>query len=233
MMNPAEDTSHVGRFTLPVEQSLRGAGWRPGRQVDKSRLEQWYVLKMTSMPGYIRIFPKALRILREFGDLIVRQNRRGITSYRETFRINPLELPVSLEDRWITYEWLLEDTLFPLGVSDMAHETALAVASNGKIFNLNVYGTGIWFVGQNFEQALETLIVGVSPVQMHITQYDRKAAEATRVQQAVRRLFADPQEGPATNAGFPPKHFAHKQMCVKQTRLSDSYYPRLISERLD
>jgi hypothetical protein len=189
MEHSAERNNEEGRFTAPVEQVLREAGWYPGRTVDEQRLEQWYVINMTYGPGHLRIFPQALRILREFGDLVVKQEMTGVTCVRQAFRLDPLELPGNLEDQWIIYEWLLEETLFPLGRLGPSDEAALAVATSGRIFDLNMCGSGIYFLGDNIEQALETLIFGIMPLDMHFTHYERRTEEAARIYAVADRML--------------------------------------------
>jgi SUKH-3 immunity protein len=187
-METKTSSEENGRFTLEVERALRQAGWYLGRALAESQLEQWYAFKYKSVPGYHQIIPSALVVLREFGGLLIEQDAPGVTCYRESFSIDPLTALGLKESSWHTYEWLLEESLFPLGVTGSSQDDILAITGSGKVLYMPNEGP-LLLVGNTFAHALNSLIVGIMPLALHFEHYERKRREAAQVRAAVRRLY--------------------------------------------
>jgi len=176
------------RFSLEVSQVLRRAGWYPGRTLSETEVEQWYAFKHKWVPGYHRIIPSALVVLREFGGLFIEQEVPGVTCYRHSFWIDPLTTLGLKEDSWSAYEWLLEDSLFPLGATGSSQDDVLAITGSGKLLCVPNEGP-LLLEGNTFAQGLNSLIVGIMPSRMHFDDYERKMSEAAQVRAAARRLY--------------------------------------------
>jgi len=183
-------SSKEGRFSPEVERALRQAGWYEGRIVPESQLEQWYAFKYECVPGYHRITPAALTVLREFGGLFIEQDAPGVTCYRESFRIDPLATLGLKESVWGAFEWLIEDSLFPLGVTGGSQDDIIAISGCGKVFLISNLGT-LHLAGLTFTHALNSQIVGYMSLPMYFEHYDRKWSEAAQVQAAVNQLYSD------------------------------------------
>lgn len=178
-----------GRFTPKVAQILRQAGWCEGRTLTDSEMERWYAFKYKHALGHYQINPSALDVLQEFGGLFVEQDAPGITCYRESFWIDPL-MAVGLKDReWGVCEWLIEESLFPLGVTGSSQDDVIAISSSGKVFFVPNEG-GLLLVGTNFAQALNCLIVGRMALCLYFKDEDYERAKAAQIQAVVRRIYS-------------------------------------------
>lgn len=175
-----------GRFSPLVEQVLRENGWYPGRQVDEWQMQQWYAFHWTYGVGYCRIFPAALRVMREFGGLTIKQDGPGFNCYRNSFVFDPLQTLDFVEDGWIYHEWAVEDTLYPLGFFPR-EDRVLCMATSGKVYSFH---QDMSFEADSFDQALEHLIRGITSRDYIQVWSDRpRVEEAKKVQEAVQKLF--------------------------------------------
>ena len=140
------------RFSNKVELTLRDAGWFQGRNVP-DQVEEW--TRELSSDGF-EIFPEAERVLSEFGGLNVHQDAPGVNCAREPFRVAPT-LAAGESDRFGEFAEYLKTTLYPLGEASGGHYF-LAIGKNGQVFLLM---QDIRLLGQNIEEALEKLILGI------------------------------------------------------------------------
>ena len=83
------------RFSTQVEDTLRRAGWRPGRRVPNS-VASWKENLMLS-DGF-EMSESAEEVLLEFGGLSIDQKGAGVSCAREPFTFDPIWLPVSVID---------------------------------------------------------------------------------------------------------------------------------------
>jgi hypothetical protein len=121
----------MNRFSPSAESELRKMGWYPGRRVDDAQLEQWSCIKFEDSAGYLRIHPKALHFLREFGGLRCDVERPGETCYRAKFEINPEICLSALDKNWFADELTLNETLFPIGVCEYS---VIMMGASGRIY---------------------------------------------------------------------------------------------------
>lgn len=142
------------RFSNTVELTLKDAGWFAGRNVN-DQVEEWS--RNLHFDGF-EIFPAAERVLAEFGGLIVTQDAPGLSCAREPFSVVPT-LAAGEADRFGEFATHLKTRLYPLGEA-AGGNCFLAIAENGEVFLIM---DDILWLGQNMDQALEKLILGVPP----------------------------------------------------------------------
>ena len=145
------------RFSPATERALRGIGWYPGRTCAFVELRQWFVVPWQSEAGYCCIFPKALTFLREFGGLRFDNAGPGVSHATTAFLLNPFSALGNEDDRWLYYEWLLDENLFPVGVT-IEQDEVIAISRSGKFCLL---GTSDCIFAQTIEGAMRFLLEGV------------------------------------------------------------------------
>jgi hypothetical protein len=144
------------RFSMAVEQVLRQAGWSPGRRVSDDAMRHWLAIEWNK-PFYQVIFPAAYSVLREFGGLHITFLFHTPDPDFQPFDIAPRTAAAELDaETCVYYEWWLNERLFPLGVQQ---DDVLMIGLQGRMYQLcNVSGE-ILVLGENFDQALESLIM--------------------------------------------------------------------------
>lgn len=149
------------RFPVNVDAALREAGWQPGRW-DIKLAEQWAdALRAHVSPAGHRhsVFPAAVEAWAEFGGLRVTSPGPGRQIAPATLRFDPLaglHLARTLADLGRA----LDTEISPLG-EEVEHQAVLAIDLDGRVYSLD--HTGDWFLGQDIDTALATLITGVQP----------------------------------------------------------------------
>jgi hypothetical protein len=125
---------------------LTEAGWFLGRDVIDS----------VKLPEEFEIFPAAIEALKEFGHLRVGEEGEGIERARSTIVFEPTL--ASRDWDWFLFSSnLLQTNLYPLGEVDN-DRYYLAMDSEGRVF---LVFDGLIFVDDNFDKALEKLLMGV------------------------------------------------------------------------
>lgn len=143
----------MARFRNSVELTLRDAGWFPGRNV-RSLAGEWK-RELAGSDGF-EMFAEAERVLSEFGGLTVHQDAPGANCSREPFQLLPT-LAIHEADRFGEFSEYLKMDLYPLGEASGGHYF-LALGENGQVFLLM---QDIRLLGENIEEALERLILGI------------------------------------------------------------------------
>lgn len=152
-------------FQPNVEDVLTAAGWFPDRKVP-DLLRQWEG-QLTLSDGF-ELFPEAERALLEFGGLDVNQSGAGKTCSREPFSTDPL-LAIYEGDRFREFSQYLDTRLYPLGEA-CGGLCFLAIDERGRVYFLM---DDLQIVGENIEEALNSLIVGIMPRPVRILgKYD-------------------------------------------------------------
>src|SRR5574342_295252 len=95
-----------------VDQELRAAGWRPGRQIDVTGWRD-----DLEAGGYTSIHRAAISFLTEFGGIRLDNRGPGITSVREAFEFDPT-LALGEDDRFIAWSERVNRRIVPIGVLD-------------------------------------------------------------------------------------------------------------------
>jgi hypothetical protein len=166
------------RFPVPVDAALRAAGWQPGRW-DIRQAEYWAdTLRRHTSPGGHghTVFPAAIEAWAEFGGLHIAPTEPGRAIAPATVHIDPLHglhMARTLDDLGRA----LDTQLAPLGGETVADEAGsadgtppqephalLAIDTTGRVYSLD--HSGDWYLGQDFDQALGTLLSGTEPLRL-------------------------------------------------------------------
>lgn len=184
---------NTSRFSQQTEQALRAAGWFPNRALSDEELAKWYVVPWEDELGHSYIFPAALKVLREFGNLKIESidNEQGIPLESVIFDPLQMELPPALGTVFL-YGWYLEDIFFPIGSYFQLGNVAdsLAINTRGQIFMLSEHAG---FVAENIDVALEQFVLSIRPGQYRIIEPPDSAArfgEARRITESIQERFA-------------------------------------------
>ncbi|MFI8199962.1 SUKH-3 domain-containing protein [Streptomyces sp. NPDC085942] len=160
-MHDRQQHTSTTRFSVAVDAALRGAGWQPGRW-DTRQAEEWAdTLRSHASPAGHRhaVFPAAVEAWAEFGGLHITASAAGRHIAPATVHIDPLNglhLARTLGDLGRA----LETEVSPLG-SEGGEQAVLAIDAEGRVYSID--HTGDWFLGQDIDEALATLVTGVQP----------------------------------------------------------------------
>lgn len=149
------------RFPVAVDAALREAGWQPGRW-DIRQAEEWAdALRSHASPAYHQhaVFPAAVEAWAEFGGLLITASAPGRHIAPAAVRIDPLSglhLARTLGDLGRA----LETEVSPLG-AEGEEQAVLAIDTEGRVYSID--HTGDWFLGQDIDEALATLVTGTQP----------------------------------------------------------------------
>lgn len=149
------------RFPVAVDAALREAGWQPGRW-DIRQAEEWAdALRSHASPvGHQHaVFPAAVEAWAEFGGLLITASAPGRHIAPAAVRIDPLSglhLARTLGDLGRA----LETEVSPLG-AEGEEQAVLAIDTEGRVYSID--HTGDWFLGQDIDEALATLVTGTQP----------------------------------------------------------------------
>ncbi|MFI2316596.1 SUKH-3 domain containing protein [Streptomyces sp. CB00072] len=149
------------RFPVAVDAALREAGWQPGRW-DIRQAEEWAdALRSHASPAGHQhaVFPAAVEAWAEFGGLRITASAPGRHIAPAPVRIDPLSglhLARTLGDLGRA----LETEVSPLG-AEGEEQAVLAIDMEGRVYSID--HTGDWFLGQDIDEALATLVTGTQP----------------------------------------------------------------------
>ncbi|MGW1910417.1 SUKH-3 domain-containing protein [Streptomyces sp. NPDC002076] len=135
-----------------VEETLRAAGWRPGRRVP---VQLWR--EMLEATGLVRMHEAAELFLSEFGGLDVRISGPGIDVAKTPFHFDP-EQVVGEEDRFADWSVTVGRDIFPIGELDEGR-FFLGIDEGGEICLIE---TWVATFGRA-QEALEKLVLGIAP----------------------------------------------------------------------
>lgn len=152
------------RFPVAVDAALREAGWQPGRW-DIRQAEEWAdALRSHASPAGHQhaVFPAAVEAWAEFGGLHITASAPGRHIAPASLRIDPLSglhLARTLGDLGRA----LETEVSPLG-AEGEEQAVLAIDTEGRVYSID--HTGDWFLGQDIDEALATLVTGTQPARL-------------------------------------------------------------------
>ncbi len=154
----------TGRFSERVEAALIDAGWQPGRSVTEQTAE---AIRLTCADvgrngERHQPFPAVVRMLDEFGGLGLKADREGGDYLPRPFAIDPTMASGSAETL-ADFGRLLGLPLFPVG-TEGRYESIIAMDERGRLFALD--HTGEYFLGDSFEEAMETLVMGTHAIRV-------------------------------------------------------------------
>ena len=139
------------RFSKYTQKRLEEAGWFPGRNI----------LGEIKFPEDIELFPAALKIIAEFGNLQIgkeQSGQTGINIAKSPVWIDPME--AYFEEDFKFAQEIIEESIFPIGLIDFDNSAIgyLYVNKNGAVFCIDVFE---WFFDEDFDRALEMMLEGI------------------------------------------------------------------------
>ncbi|MEW5352870.1 SUKH-3 domain-containing protein [Streptomyces sp. 16-176A] len=152
------------RFAVPVDAALRAAGWQPGRW-DIKQAEIWAdaLREHTSPAGHRHsVFPAAVEAWAEFGGLFISPTGPGRQIAPVDLHFDPmhgLHMARTLGDLGRA----LGTEVCPLG-AETDSQALLAIDAEGRVYALD--HTGDWYLGPDVDQALTTLVSGITPARL-------------------------------------------------------------------
>jgi len=158
------DRSSTTRFSVIVDAALRAAGWQPGRW-DIKQAEVWAdALRGHASPAGHRhtVFPAAVEAWAEFGGLRLAAQAPGRQIAPAALHLDPLHglhMARTLGDLGRA----LGTEVCPLG-EESDSRALLAIDAEGRVYTLD--HTGDWYLGPTLDQALTTLLSGITPVRL-------------------------------------------------------------------
>jgi hypothetical protein len=154
---PRAEAPQPGRFPEEVAWVLAEGGWSP-RDTDDV-LADSAISRVCAVVGQEHrhiAFPAAQRLLVDFPGVVCGRRGPGTHQWIRILEINPSAAAYSA-DALADLGALLRTKLFPIG-SEGQGETFLAVDEHGRVFALDQAGE--WFVGDDADAALVTLLTG-------------------------------------------------------------------------
>jgi len=154
---PRPQVPQPGRFPDEVAWVLADGGWAP-RDTDDVLAES-AIARVCAVAGQEHrhiAFPAAQRLLVDFPGIVCGRRGPGTHQWIRVLEINPSAAAYSA-DALADLGALLRTQLFPIG-SEARGETFLAVDEHGRVFALDQAGE--WFVGDDVDTALTTLLTG-------------------------------------------------------------------------
>ncbi|WP_245675386.1 SUKH-3 domain-containing protein [Micromonospora halophytica] len=151
------------RFPHEVAQALADAGWDQNplnwAMADGAIAETCEVLGPTHRH---EPFPAAERVFLDFPAIGTFRRRPGQEVWVRLFDTNPLRAAYTA-DTLADFGAVLGVRLFPIGSE--RQDSILAVDERGRIFALDQAGE--WFLGDDIDAALTTLLLGLAPRRVH------------------------------------------------------------------
>ncbi|MGW3815166.1 SUKH-3 domain-containing protein [Streptomyces sp. NPDC005046] len=165
--SPPGQGAPTSRFSEPVDDALRTAGWQPGRW-DIKQAEYWAdALRGHASPAGHRhaVFPAAVEAWAEFGGLRVGATGPGRQLAPALLHLDPLHglhMARTLGDLGRA----LDTEVCPLGEESDSH-ALLAIDAEGRVYTLD--HTGDWYLGPHIDAAITTLLTGAAPTRLTST----------------------------------------------------------------
>ncbi|MEY9845554.1 SUKH-3 domain-containing protein [Streptacidiphilus sp. MAP5-3] len=148
-------TATAKRDTGVVEQTMREAGWHPGRSVP---VKGWR--ETLERSGLVRMHDAAERFLTEFGGLEVQISGPGITCAKTPFHFKP-DCCMGEEDRFADWGETLGRDLFPIGELDEGR-FFLGIDETSEVYLIETWAATFGTA----QEALEKLVLGIAPTRV-------------------------------------------------------------------
>ncbi|MEU4776788.1 SUKH-3 domain-containing protein [Micromonospora sp. NPDC023633] len=151
-----------GRFHPDVAQALVAAGWRPHFGDEIVALSA--IRDLSAVRGETSAhadFPAVLATLTAFPSLVGARRGPGEQVWISRFDIRPRQV-AHTADTLADFAAVLGVRLFPIGTE--RQESILAVDERGRVFALDQAGE--WFLGEDIDAALTTLLLGRAPARV-------------------------------------------------------------------
>ncbi|MEH0933842.1 SUKH-3 domain-containing protein [Micromonospora psammae] len=150
------------RFPSEVAQALADAGW--DQDPLNWALAQGAIAETCEVTGRTHrheSFPAAERVLLDFPAIVTFRRRPGADVWIRQFDTNPT-WAAHTADTLADFGTVLGVRLFPIGSE--RQDSILAVDEHGRIFALDQAGE--WFLGDDIDAALTTLLLGLAPARV-------------------------------------------------------------------
>ncbi|MEU6073220.1 SUKH-3 domain-containing protein [Micromonospora sp. NPDC047074] len=151
-----------GRFPPDVAQALVAAGWRPHFGDEIVALSA--IRDVSAARGRTAAhadFPAAVSTLTAFPSLVGARRGPGEQVWISRFDIRPRQV-AHTADTLADFAALVGVRLFPIGTE--RQDSILAVDERGRVFALDQAGE--WFLGEDIDAALTTLLLGRAPARV-------------------------------------------------------------------
>ena len=161
-MTAAAGRDAATRFPVAVDDALRAAGWSPGRW-EMAVAEEWAdTLRAHESPGghVHEVSASAVEVWAEFGALSLEPTMPGRQVAPTGLVVDPLaclHAARTLGDLGAA----LGVAVCPLGVEGGGSGALLAMDGAGRVFGLD--HAGDWYLGRDFDAALDVLLTGLLP----------------------------------------------------------------------
>ncbi|RLK23438.1 YwqJ-like deaminase [Micromonospora sp. M71_S20] len=153
---------HPGRFPPPVGDALMDAGWEDSEF--NPALAAGAIRETCEVAGQRHRhepFPAAERALTAFPAIVSSRRGPGEQVWISRFTTNPLRSAYSA-DTLADFAAVLGTRLFPVGSEH--GDSIFAVDERGRVFTLDQAGE--WFLGEEIDAALTTLLLGRAPARV-------------------------------------------------------------------
>ncbi|MER6594790.1 SUKH-3 domain-containing protein [Micromonospora purpureochromogenes] len=150
------------RFPPEVAQALADAGW--DQDPLNWALAQGAIAETCEVGGRTHrheSFPAAERVFLDFPAIVTFRRRPGVDVWVRQFDTNPT-WAAHTADTLADFGAVLGVRLFPIGSE--RQDSILAVDEHGRIFALDQAGE--WFLGDDIDAALTTLLLGLAPARV-------------------------------------------------------------------
>ncbi|MEU1889051.1 SUKH-3 domain-containing protein [Micromonospora rifamycinica] len=144
------------RFVAEVAHALVEGGWEP--DVGDEALARTAILEAREMRHGHSDFPAALDALSRFPSLESSRRGPGRQVWISRFSVDPVHAAYTV-DTLADFGAVLGVPLFPIGAEHP--DGILAVDERGRVFALDQAGE--WFLGDDIDAALTTLLLGLAP----------------------------------------------------------------------
>ncbi|MEU7614727.1 SUKH-3 domain-containing protein [Micromonospora rifamycinica] len=148
------------RFVAEVAHALIEGGWEP--TPGDEALARMAILETRELHRGHPDFPAALDTLRHFPSLESSRRGPGRQVWISRFSVDPVHAAHTV-DTLADFGAVLGVRLFPIGTEHP--DGILAVDERGRVFALDQAGE--WFLGDDIDAALTTLLLGLAPPRVH------------------------------------------------------------------
>ena len=133
-----------------VLKALYEAGWKPGR-----KCTEWAASQKTELErrGF-EVYPEVVDILEEFGNLTIGKVDSGLETATTFINVDPSE---ALKDAELFLEYRDDANTILCPLAAVCDRHYLGLNEDGHVFYIGLW---IWHVGDNFDEALDALIIG-------------------------------------------------------------------------
>ncbi|WP_236718584.1 SUKH-3 domain-containing protein [Actinoplanes sp. TFC3] len=153
-----------GRFPDPVAGALADAGWRPMPRAVAEVLADGMINDVVTVPGHRyrhHAFPAARAAIMDFPGVFCGLRAAGVRRQIRWLNLEP-SIAAHSADALGEFGEVIGARLFPVGV-EAKGDAIVAIDELGRVFALDQGGE--WYLGQNLDEALISLLTGDGPAE--------------------------------------------------------------------